>query len=68
MMKTKIELTPEFKEQVFVFLDAFRETGSINMFGSAPLVQEAFSVDRHQARELVLEWMDTFAKRHYSGA
>jgi len=63
-MKAKIELTPEFKEQVFGFLDVFRETGHINMFGSGPLVQEAFEVDRHQAKELVLEWMETFAKRH----
>lgn len=67
-MTKKIELTEEFKEQVFGFLDAFRETGHINMFGSGPLVQEAFDVDRHQAKELVLEWMDTFATRHYSGA
>ena len=67
-MKAKIELTPEFKEQVFGFLDAIRESGSMNMFGSGPVVQEAFGVDRHQSKELVLEWMNTFAKRHYSGA
>jgi hypothetical protein len=68
MMRQKIELTEELKEQVFGFLDAFRETGHINMFGSGPLVQEAYGVDRYQAKELVLEWMDTFASRHYSGA
>jgi len=67
-MTKKIELTEELKEQVFGFLDAFRETGHINMFGSGPLVQEAYGVDRHQAKELVLEWMETFATRHYSGA
>jgi Leu/Phe-tRNA-protein transferase len=67
-MTKKIELTEELKEQVFGFLDAFRLTGHINMFGSGPLVQEAFDVDRHQAKELVLEWMETFATRHYSGA
>ena len=67
-MKTKIELTPEFKKQVFRFLDVTRESGSMNMFGSGPVVQEAFGVDRHQAKELVLEWMKTFAQRHYSGA
>jgi hypothetical protein len=67
-MTKKIELTEELKEQVFGFLDAFRLTGHINMFGSGPLVQEAFDVDRHQAKALVLEWMETFATRHYSGA
>jgi len=67
-MKQKIEWTEELKEQVFRFLDVIRESGSMNMFGSGPVVQEAFDVDRHQAKELVLEWMETFATRHYSGA
>ena len=67
-MKQKIELTEELKEQVFRFLDVTRESGSMNMFGSGPVVQEAFDVDRYQAKALVLEWMETFATRHYSGA
>ena len=63
-MTKKIELTEDLKEQVFRFLDVTRESGSMNMFGSGPVVQEAFGVDRHQSKELVLEWMKTFAQRH----
>lgn len=52
------------KEIVFEFLDTLREGGAINMFGAAPYIQEAFDLDRRQAGDLVLEWMETFSTRH----
>lgn len=52
------------KEIVFEFLDTLRESGAINMFGAGPYVQNAFGLDRREARDLVLEWMETFATRH----
>lgn len=55
------------KEEVFRFLDSVRESGTINMFGAAPYVQESFDVDRGEAKKLLLEWMDTFAERMKKG-
>ncbi len=52
-----------FKEDIFAFLDNVRESGSINMFGAAPVLQEVFGLDRRDARDMLLEWMDTFAER-----
>lgn len=52
------------KNRVFVFLDGLRNSGKINMFGAAPYVERCFPVSRKEARELVLEWMDTFDERH----
>ena len=52
------------KETVFEFLDALREGGAINMFGAGPYVQDAFGLDRREAMDLVLEWMETFSTRH----
>jgi len=52
------------KEIVFTFLDDLRESGITNMFGSGPYVQEAFGIDRYEARDLVLEWMKTFNERN----
>ena len=52
------------KETVFEFLDTLRESGAINMFGAGPYVQDAFGLDRWEARDLVLEWMETFSTRH----
>ena len=52
------------KEMVFEFLDNLRESGAINMFGAGTYVQDAFGLDRREARDLVLEWMETFSTRH----
>ena len=52
------------KEHVFDFLDNLRASGTINMFGAGPYVQDVFGCDRHEARDLVVEWMQTFSERH----
>ena len=54
----------DLQEQVNVFLDDLRESGSINMFGAAPYVADAFGVSKYEARDLVIKWMDTFAERN----
>ena len=51
------------KNAVFEFLDEIRESGSINMFGAAPYIQDAFGVTRYEAKDLLLEWMRTFGQR-----
>jgi len=48
------------KQEVFMFLNELRSTGSTNMFGAAPYIQEFFGVDRKVARELLKEWMKSF--------
>jgi len=52
------------KEKYFIFLDNIRETGKINMLGAAPYLQEAFQLNRYDAKEILFEWMVTFAERH----
>jgi hypothetical protein len=54
----------ELQEKVNVFLDQLRESGAINMFGAAPYVSDAFGVSKYEARDLVINWMETFAERH----
>ena len=44
------------------YLDNLRESGVCNMFGSGEYVQEAFGVNRNEARSIVLYWMDSFGK------
>lgn len=51
------------KDVVFEFLDEIRETGSINMFGATPYIIDAFGVNRYEAKDLLLEWMQTFGQR-----
>ena len=45
------------RENVFMFLDAVRETGAINMLGAVPYIIEEFSCTRDEARDMLLEWM-----------
>jgi hypothetical protein len=51
-------------EKYFIFLDNVRETGKINMFGAAPYLQKAFQLNKYDAKDILLEWMDTFNERH----
>ena len=52
------------QEQVNDYLDALRESGATNMFGAVPYVIEEFGVSKYDARDLVKNWMQTFAERH----
>lgn len=55
------------REEVFAYLDMLRESGAVNMFGAGSYVQEEFNCDRQEARQLVLEWMETFSAREAAG-
>ena len=48
-------MEPEHKE----FLDDLRDSGVTNMYGATPYIMEAFGVDKAEAREILLEWMDS---------
>ena len=54
----------ENREMYFNYLDQLRESGITNMFGASPYLQEAFDLDRYEAKDVLLEWMQTFSARH----
>ena len=49
-------------EEIFEYLDALRESGSINMFGAGPYLQDVFGLTRAQAWEYLIDWMESFNK------
>ena len=53
--------------KINVYLDAVRESGSINMFGAAPYVAETFGVTKKEAQQYLKNWMETFAQRNPQG-
>lgn len=55
-------MTNESKNEIFDFLDSVRESGTINMFGTAPLVQEEFELSRREARDILIEWMESYPR------
>lgn len=58
-------LAPEEREnEYFEFLDVLRESGETNMYGAAPYLQEEFGFSKVEARDVLKDWMDTYAERH----
>ena len=48
------------KEEIFEYLDTLRETGVTNMFGASPYLQQAFGIERREAKTILLEWMKNY--------
>ena len=44
------------------YLDDLRESGVINMFGAGEYLEEEFSLDKEEAKEILLYWMASFGK------
>jgi isocitrate dehydrogenase kinase/phosphatase len=59
-----METDMSLQEQVNDYLDALRDSGATNMFGAAPYLVEEFGVTRHEAKNLLFTWMQTFAERN----
>jgi len=51
-------------EEMYEYLDDLRESGSTNMFGAAPYLQEEFDLDKPTARLVLSQWMGSFTDRH----
>ena len=58
--KERRKMTLNTKE-IFQYLDQLRESGEVNMFGSAAYVQEEFELSRKDAQRVVEEWMQQFS-------
>jgi hypothetical protein len=54
----------DLETQVFLYLDRLRESGIVNMYGARPYVEDEFGLGRQEAKELLIEWMETFEDRH----
>ena len=58
-------VTEENKRCVFETLDAIRESGEMNVFGTARwLVKNGFVENKIDARILVMEWMKSEVDEH----
>lgn len=45
------------KQEIHEYLIQLRDSGAINMFGASVYLEEVFDMDRHEARDALLEWM-----------
>jgi hypothetical protein len=51
----------------FDYLDGLRESGVVNMYGASEYLQRDWDLSRTEAREVLKEWMESFATRHPKG-
>jgi hypothetical protein len=47
-------------KEIFDFLEDLKESGQINMFGAAPVLQETFGLNKYEAREILADWMKSY--------
>ena len=55
-------------DDMLIYLDDLRESGTTNMFGARPYVADEFGLDKQQSAAVWSYWMDTFAARHNAEA
>lgn len=44
-------------QEQFLFLNALRRTGEVNMFGAAPWLEDYFLLDKREAKKVLVAWM-----------
>ena len=49
-------------KDMYIFLDALRDSGVTNMFGAAPYLQDEFGLDKREARQVLSNWMQSFSE------
>ena len=49
------------KSEMFEYLDTLRESGVTNMFGAGQYLEQAFDIDRREAKTVLLEWMNQYS-------
>lgn len=53
-----MKLTTEHRE----YLIDLRDSGETNMWGAAPYIEREFGVTRQEAKDILLQWINTFDK------
>lgn len=57
-------IVPEYREY-FIFLEELRRSGTTNMFGAAPYLEEEFGIETQEARRILSLWMKNYDRKDY---
>jgi hypothetical protein len=49
-------------QNYFAFLNDLRDSGEINMWGAPPYLEAEFGLDRREAKQVFLTWVQSFNK------
>ena len=48
------------RETAYDYLVELRDSGETNMWGAASYLHRDFPIDRHTARDVLLDWIESF--------
>lgn len=48
--------------EYYEYLDNLRESGVTNMFGASKFLEYEFGLDRYEAKDILLAWMQQYGK------
>ena len=52
-------------DERWVFLEALRRSGVVNMFGAGPFLEAEFGLSGREARAVLLDWMKNYDPGDY---
>ncbi|MCA9936541.1 MAG: hypothetical protein H6662_15470 [Ardenticatenaceae bacterium] len=52
------------EDDVFIYLDALRDSGVTNIFGARPYLEQEFGFEKQEAQQWLTRWIETYAARH----
>lgn len=57
------DYTSEDLRKYFIYLSELRESGITNMFGAGAFLEDEYSeLNKQEARDVLMKWMDSFDK------
>jgi len=57
-------MTDDRRQTIFNYLDKLRDSAKTNMLGAPPYIQVVFGMAESDSKDILTEWMNTFAERH----
>jgi hypothetical protein len=62
VVKSSSILREKVEDKYSQFLLALRDSGVTNMFGAGPYLQREFGLEKREARDILLKWMQSFSE------
>jgi hypothetical protein len=47
-------------KEYFDYLVELRDSGETNMWGAAPYLEREFGLTRHEAKDILIKWIESF--------
>jgi len=63
-MSETVTAAKKYTEE-FSYLDHLRRSGVTNMFGAGEYLQRDFNMNRHEAKEVLMAWMNNYENLRY---